>query len=132
MLYYIKIGPYESFAYSEGQDYAGRVELRSIQCICCLFHFNRRVNFHYERNICNGCYHCMQYEEASSRMLFRVLRTDKGTFRTVRSYFLIEIEKILKENDLNDRFGWLYKHTAAATSEIKLDLYAELNHNLSN
>ena len=28
MLYYVKIGPYKGVDYSEGQDYAGRVELR--------------------------------------------------------------------------------------------------------
>ena len=133
MLYYVKIGPHEGVDYSEGQDCTGHVQLRSIQCIYCLFHFNGRVNFYYERNICNGCYHCMLYEEASPRKLFRVVKTDKGTFRVVSSYFLNEIEKFLMENDLNERFGWLYKHTAAAAaSKIKLDCHTESNSNLSN
>ena len=109
-MYYIKNGPHEGLDYSEYQDYTRPVGLKSIQCICCLFHFACRINFQYERYICNGCYHCMQYEKANSRMLFRVVKTDEGTFRTVSSYFLTEIEKLLMENDLNDRFGWLYKH----------------------
>ena len=131
MLYYIKIGPYEGIDYSESQDYIASVELKSIQSICCLFHFNCRLNFQYERYICNRCYRCLQYKKAYNRMLFRVVRTDKGIFWTVSSYFLIEIEKLLMENDLNNRLGWLYMHTAA-TSEIKSDLHTESNRNLSN
>ena len=112
-------------------DYAWRVELRSIQCISCLFHFDCRLNFQYERYICNGCYHCMQYKRANCRILFRVVKADKGTFRTMSSYFLIDIEKLLMENDLKDRFVWLCKHENAGAREIKLDLHTESNCNLS-
>ena len=109
MLYYNKIGNFEGVDYSEGQDCVGDATLESTQCICCLFYFYRKRNFQYERYICNGCYQCMQYEKADSRMLFRVAHTEKRTFRTVSDYILMEIEELLLKNDFNDRFGWLYK-----------------------
>ena len=42
-------------------------------------------------------------------MIFRVLETKKGTYRTNSSYFLHEIEELLEQSDLNERFGWLFK-----------------------
>ena len=44
-------------------------------------------------------------------MIFRILETKKGTYRTNRSYFLHEIEELLEQSepDLNERFGWLFK-----------------------
>ena len=52
-----------------------------------------------------------------------VVHTKKGTFRSVSDYFLIEIEELLLKNDLNDRFGWLYKSESktaatAASNEV--------------
>ena len=65
MLYYIRIGDFEGVDYSNGQDCVGDTTLESTHCICCLFYFYRKRNFQYERYICNGCYHCMQYEQAN-------------------------------------------------------------------
>ena len=52
----------------------------------------------------------------------RVVHTKKGTFRTVSNYFLVEIEELLSEKNLNDKFGWLYKSesmtVAAASNEV--------------
>ena len=42
-------------------------------------------------------------------MIFRILETKKGTYRTNSSYFLHEIEELLEQSDLNERFGWLFK-----------------------
>ena len=42
-------------------------------------------------------------------MIFRILETKKGTYQTNSSYFLHEIEELLKQSDLNERFGWLFK-----------------------
>ena len=118
MLYYVKIGNFEGVDYPEGQDYAGKIELKSTQCICCLFYFYCRMNFQFERYICNVCFHCVQYEKANSRMLF-VVNMKKGTFRTVSDYFLVEIEELLEKRDLNNRFGWLYKDESSAANEVK-------------
>ena len=41
--------------------------------------------------------------------VFRILETKKGTYRTNSSYFLHEIEELLEQSDLNERFGWLFK-----------------------
>ena len=105
MLYYIRIGDFEGADYSDGQDCVGDTTLESTRCICCLFYFYKKRNFQYEKYICNGCYHCMQYEKANSRMLFRVVHTKRRTFRTVSNYFLVEIEEFLSKRNLNDRFG---------------------------
>ena len=70
--------------------------------------------------ICNGCYHCMQYEKANSRMLLRAVHTKKGTFRKVSDYFLIKIEELLEKRGLKDRFGWLYKYESTAGNEVKV------------
>ena len=50
-------------------------------------------------------------------MIFRVIQTKKGTFRTVSSYFYSEIEQLLDETELNKRFGWLYKDKTEAEIE---------------
>ena len=121
MPYYNKIGDFKGVDYSNGQDCVGDTKLESTQCISCLFYFYQKRNFQYERYICNGCYHCMQFEQANHRMLFRVVHTKKETFRTVSEYFLVEIEELLLKNDLNDRFGWLYK------SESKTEATAASN-----
>ena len=39
---------------------------------------------------------------------FRVIYTKKGAFRTVSDYFVVEVEKLLEESNLNEQFGWLY------------------------
>ena len=56
-------------------------------------------NFRYEKNVCDGCYHCIMYENENPSMIFRILtlkeekenneRTTK-TYRTVSSYFLVK------------------------------------------
>ena len=51
----------------------------------------------------------------NNRVLFRVITTKKGTFRIVSEYFLVDVEKLLQESDLNDRFGWLYKDNPTKT-----------------
>ena len=109
MLYYVKVHESEGLDKSEGEDSVRDTKLNSGHCLSCLFYFYRKLNFNYEKNICNGCFHCMQYEKANYMMQFRVLHTKKGTFGTVSSYFLVEVEELLEKSDLNERFGWLYK-----------------------
>ena len=58
---------------------------------------------------CDGCFFCKVYEQDSKGLLiFRVVKTDKGMFRTVSSCFLKEVEEHLKVNDLNKEYGWLF------------------------
>ena len=95
---------------SEGHDCVGDIILTSGQCSSCLLYFYRKGNFHYERYICDGCYHCFQYEKVNKKVVFRVITTKKGNFRTVSEYFLVEVEQLLDELSLNERFGWLYKN----------------------
>ena len=50
------------------------------------------------------------YENKNKSMIFRILTIGKGTYRTVSSYFLTEIENLLEKNDLiNRKCSWLYK-----------------------
>ena len=41
-------------------------------------------------------------------MIFRVIKTAKGSFRTVSSCFLKEVEEQLQENELNEKYGWIF------------------------
>ena len=77
MLYYVKINDFKGLEHSGGQGCTRDTKLESGQCGSCIFYIYRKVNFHYERYICNGCYHCLQYEKTSKRALFRVISTKK-------------------------------------------------------
>ena len=52
---------------------------------------------------------CTIYEKDSERKLnLQIIKTTKGSFRTVSSYFYKEVEKLLEKTNLNDKFGWIY------------------------
>ena len=70
--------------------------LKSRQCISCQFYFYCKLIFKYETNICDGCFHCMQYEKKNYPAIFRILETKKGTFRTISSYFLFKSKNYSK------------------------------------
>ena len=40
------------------------------------------------------------YENENKSMIFRILTIEKGTYRTVSSYFFTEIENLIEKNDL--------------------------------
>ena len=111
MLYYVAIHKSKGLDCSEGQDCVRNTALKSRQCTSCQFYFYIRNNYRYKKNVCDGCYQGINYEEKNYTMIFRILETKKGTYRTNRSYFLHEIEELLEqsESDLNERFGWLFK-----------------------
>ena len=110
MLYYVLIDNSEGIDESEGQDIVGTTDLKSKQCITCCFYYFCARNFRYEKNVWDGCYQCVMYENENNSMIFRILTIEKGTYRTVSSYFFTEIENLLEKNDLTNRkFGWLYK-----------------------
>ena len=57
-------------------------------------------------------------------MSFRILTIEKGTYRTVSSYFFTEIGNLLEKNDLT-KFGWLYKEELTSNekeNETKTDI----------
>ena len=126
MLYYVLIDNSEGIDESEGQDIVGTTDLKSKQCITCRFYYFCARNFRYEKNVCDGCYHCVMYENENKSMIFRILTIEKGTYRTVSSYFFTEIENLLEKNDLTNRkFGWLYKEELTSIeneNETKIDI----------
>ena len=126
MLYYVLIDNSEGIDESEGQDVVGKTDLKSKQCITCHFYYICARNFWYEKNVCDGCYHCVMYENENKSMIFRILTIEKGTYRTVSSYFFTEIENLLEKNDLTNRkFGWLYKEELTSIeneNETKTDI----------
>ena len=109
MLYFNFIESLEGIDYSEGQDVVSSTELKSKQCITCRYYYYVKKNFKYEKNVCDGCYHCIIYENDNKNLIFRVVTVKKRTFRTVSSYFFKEIEDILENEDIKRKFGWLYK-----------------------
>ena len=111
MLYYVAIHKSKGLDCSEGQDCVRNTALKSRQCTSCQFYFYIRNNYRHIKNVCDGFYQGINYEEKNYTMIFRILETKKGTYRTNRSYFLHEIEELLEqsESDLNERFGWLFK-----------------------
>ena len=93
MLFYNFIDNSEGIDHSEGQDIVSSTEQISKQGISCCFFFFITRNFTYEKNVCDGCYHCIIYNR---------------TYRTVSSYFFKEIEDILENVNITRKFGWLY------------------------
>ena len=118
MLFFNFIDESEGIDNSEGQDVVSNTELRSKQCITCRYYYYVSKNFKYEKNICDGCYHCVIYENENSHLIFRIVTVKKGSFRTVSNYLFTEIEKILEEFESNKKFGWIYKENL---NEIKND-----------
>ena len=99
----------EALYCSEEQGCVRNTALKSRQCSSFQFCFYLRNNYRYEKKVCDGCYQSINYEKKNYTMIFRVLETEKGTYQRNRSYFLHEIEELLEQSDLNERFGWLFK-----------------------
>ena len=59
-------------------------------------------------------------------MISRIFTIEKGTYRTVSSYFFTKTENLLEKNDLTNRkFGWLYKEELTSNeneNETKIDI----------
>ena len=87
MLFYDFIDNSDGVDYSEGQDIVSSTELISKQCISCRFFYFITKNFKYDKNVCDGCFHCIVYENENKSLIFRVVAVKNGTFRTVSSYF---------------------------------------------
>ena len=111
MLFYNLITDNEGRDNSEGNDAYFNKELLSKQCITCRFFYYISKNYKNKNNICDGCFHCVKYENENHPLTFRIITLEIGTFRTVSDYFLKEIEEILQEKNFNsnETFGWIYK-----------------------
>ena len=125
MLYFNFIESLEGIDYSEGQDVVSSTELKSKQCITCRYYYYVKKNFKYKKNVCDGCYHCIIYENDNKNLIFRVVTVKKGTFRTVSSYFFKEIEDILENEDIKRKFGWLYKEDLKQKIESVVEVSAD-------
>ena len=77
------------------------------------------------KNVCDGCYHCIIYENDNKNLIFRVVTVKKRTFRTVSSYFFKEIEDILENEDIKRKFGWLYKEDLKQKIESVVEVSAD-------
>ena len=108
MLFYNFIDNSEGIDHIEGQDIVSSTGLISKQCISCRFFYFITRNFKYEKNVCDGCYHCIICEKENKNLIFRVVTVKNGTYRTVSSYFFKEIEDILENVNITRKFGWLY------------------------
>ena len=139
MLYYVLIDNSEGIDESEGLDVVGTTELNSKRCITCCFYYYCSRNFRYKKNVCDGCYHCIMYENENPPMTFRILTLKEEkennvittkTYRTVRSYFFTEIENMLEEANIKGRkFGWLYKEKFLSEDDIKNETKKEVEMN---
>ena len=108
MLFYDFIDNSDGVDYSEGQDIVSSTELISKQCISCRFFYFVTKNFKYDKNVCDSCFHCIVYENENKNLIVRVVTVKNGTFRTVSSYFLKEVENILENIKITRKFGWFY------------------------
>ena len=127
MLYYVLIDNTDGNDESEGLDIVGNTEFKSKKCIDCSFYYFCARNFRYQENVRDECYCCIMYENENKSLIFRVVTIEKkGTYRTVSSYFLTEIENLLEKNDLTNRkSGWLYKEELTSNeneNETKTDI----------
>ena len=81
----------------------------SKQCQCCNFYYFVIRNFKHHKYVCDGCFFCTMYEKDSKGVLtIWIIKTTKGSFRTVSSYFYKEVEESLEKTDLSDKYGWIY------------------------
>ena len=103
MLFFNFIEESEGIDFSKGQDVVSSTELKSKQCITCRYYYFVKQNFKYEKNVCDGWYHCIIYENDNNNLIFRVVTVKKGTFRTVSSYFFKEIEEILENENIETK-----------------------------
>ena len=137
MLFYNLITDAEGRDNSEGCEVYFDKEKLSKQCITCRFYYFMSKNFKNKGNICDGCFHCVVYENENYPLVFRILTLKNGTFRTVSDYFLSEMETILEKIDFKDgikKFGWIYKENINNNDnnqENTQDLHVESNHNPS-
>ena len=70
-----------------------------------LFFSNRK----YKQYVCNCCHHCVLREEASKSIIFTIITTKLGIFRTVSEYNHTDIVNLIKMSFLNEKASVFYK-----------------------
>ena len=114
MLYYDLINEKDGVDYSEMKDIVKTSKDISKQCQCCNFYYFITQNFKRSKYYCDGCFFCKVYEQNNKGLLiFRIVKTKEGHFRTVSSDFLIQVQKQLTKNDLKQKFGWILSKNEA-------------------
>ena len=81
----------------------------SLQCmICHTNYFDYLTNLKFKKeNICPGCGNCIERENNEEKSVFRIIKMEKGTFRTISDCTYMETYQALEECNLNEKFGWL-------------------------
>ena len=103
MLYYDLINEKDGVDYGEGKDMVRTSKDISKECHCCNFYYFVTRNFRHHKYFCDGCFFCRIYEKDSKGLLtLRIIKTTKGSFGTVSSYFYKEVEEALTKTDLNN------------------------------
>ena len=106
MLYCDLINAKDGVDYGEGKDMVQTSKTISKECQCCNFYYFVVRNFKHHKYFCHACFFCTIYEKDSEGKLnLRIIKTTKGSFRTVSSYFYKEVEKLLGKTNLNDTYG---------------------------
>ena len=112
MLYYDLINEKDGVDYGEGKDIVRTSKTISKQYQCCNFYYFITRNFKHHKYLCDGCFFCTIYEKDSGGLLtLRIIKTNKGYFRTVGNCFYAAVEEFLKKTDLNKKYGWIYQKT---------------------
>ena len=109
MLFFNIISDEEGIDSSEGNDSVSNEELTSKLCITCRYYYFLSKNFNNKEHVCDGCFHCITYENENPHLIFRIVTVKNGSFRTVSDYLFTEIEKILEDFLPERKFGWIYK-----------------------
>ena len=101
MLYYDLINEKDGVDYSEMKDMVKTTKNISKRCQCCNFYYFVTQNFKRSKYYCDGCFFCEVYEQNSKGLLiFRVVKTKEGNFRTVSNYFLVQVQEQFRRERL--------------------------------
>ena len=108
MLYYDLINNKDGVDYRELIDIVNTAKDISKPCQYCHFYYFITQNFNRSRYYCDGCFFCKVYEQNNKGLLvFRVVKTKEGNFRTLSSHFLMQVKEQLEKNNLNEKSGWI-------------------------
>ena len=109
MLYYDLINEKNRVDYGKRKDIVRTSKDISKECCCYNFYYFVTRNFKNRQYLCDGCFFCRIYEKDRKGLLtVQIIKTTKGSFRTVNSYFYKKAEEYLNKTDLNEKFGWIY------------------------
>ena len=109
MLYYDLINEKDGVDYGKRKDMVRTKKDISKECCCCNFYYFVTRNFRHRKYLCDGCFFCRIYKKDCKGLLtLQIIKTTKGSFRTVSNYFYKEVEESLNKSDLNEKNGWIY------------------------